>query len=94
MSWAVRPCGAAHPLLVMTAMKRIQRQLMPSPRALFSGPAFCALLWMSLGAGSLADPVRDFSVVDANTTSPRYGTACSPRDYLHQVSGYYFGNPG
>ena len=49
---------------------------------------------MALGASSLADPVRNFSIVDVNPTSPRYDTAVSPRDYLHQVSGYYFGNPG
>ena len=29
--------------------------------------------------------------VNANT--PRYDTEVSPRDYLHQVTGYYFGDP-
>ncbi len=44
-------------------------------------------------AGLHAEPVADFSIVDVNTTSPRYDTTVSPRDYLHQVSGYYFGDP-
>ena len=41
-----------------------------------------------------AEPVADFSITDVNTTSPRFGTMVSPRDYRHQVSGYYFGDPG
>ncbi len=39
-----------------------------------------------------AAPVADFSLVDVNATSPRFDTEVSPRDYLHQVSGYYFGD--
>ena len=53
------------------------------------GIFFCA------GVAQLsAEPVEDFSIVDVNTTSPRYDTPVSPRDYLHQVSAYYFGSPG
>jgi hypothetical protein len=34
--------------------------------------------------------VPDFSLPDLNPTSSRYGEAVSPRDYLEQVSGWYF----
>ncbi|MGI9239969.1 MAG: hypothetical protein ACR2RV_04165 [Verrucomicrobiales bacterium] len=55
--------------------------------------AAIGLLWLG-GVGDLgAEPVGDFSIVDVNPTSPRYETPVSPRDYLHQVSGYYFGDP-
>lgn len=38
-----------------------------------------------------ADPLPDFALEDVNATSPRYGESISPRDYLRQVSVYYFG---
>lgn len=38
-----------------------------------------------------ADPLPDFSLEDVNATSPRFGDSISPRDYLQQVSAYYFG---
>ena len=41
-----------------------------------------------------AEPVADFAITDVNPTSPRYDQVVSPRDYRHQVSGYYFGDPG
>lgn len=34
--------------------------------------------------------VADFLLVDENPGSPTYGLALSPRDYLEQVSGWYF----
>lgn len=34
--------------------------------------------------------VSDFSLPDQNPTSPRSGQAISPRDYLGDVSGWYF----
>jgi hypothetical protein len=36
----------------------------------------------------------DFKLVDANPNSVRYNSLVSPRDYLLQVSGYYFGSAG
>jgi hypothetical protein len=33
----------------------------------------------------------DFRLVDLNTKSERYMAPVSPRDYLLQVTGYYFG---
>jgi hypothetical protein len=35
--------------------------------------------------------VSDFSLDDTNPTSPRFGTSVSPRDYLGQISAWYFG---
>lgn len=32
----------------------------------------------------------DFLLVDVNTASSRYGQMVSPRDYLQEVSGWYF----
>lgn len=32
----------------------------------------------------------DFCLVDLNTNSPRNGETITPRDYLEQVSGWYF----
>ncbi|MBP34838.1 MAG: hypothetical protein CMP31_04215 [Roseibacillus sp.] len=39
-----------------------------------------------------AEPIPDFSLVDQNPSSPRFGNSVSPRDYRHQVSAYYFGS--
>lgn len=33
----------------------------------------------------------DFHLRDASVSSPRRETIVSPRDYIMQVSGYYFG---
>ena len=48
----------------------------------------------SPGADSGAAPelglVADFLLEDLNPTSPRSGDAISPRDYLGEVSGWYF----
>jgi hypothetical protein len=38
-----------------------------------------------------AQPVEDFHLSDTNPSSPRKAGVVSPRDYLLQVSGYYFG---
>lgn len=47
-----------------------------------------SLVW--LAATLAAQPVPDFSLPDVNGNSPRYHALVSPRDYLLQVSGYYF----
>lgn len=46
------------------------------------------------GAALFAQPVPDFRLPDVNTNSVRFGAMVSPRDYLLQVSGYYFGSAG
>ena len=39
----------------------------------------------------VVDPAMpDFSLNDRNASSPRYGQAVSPRDYITKVSGFYF----
>jgi hypothetical protein len=41
--------------------------------------------------GAAAAVVADFSLQDVNASSPTFGTPVSPRDYLQQVSGWFFG---
>jgi hypothetical protein len=38
-----------------------------------------------------AEPEPDFRLTDVSTSSARPGAVVSPRDYVMQVSGYYFG---
>jgi hypothetical protein len=58
------------------------RQLLHSGAGVFTTPA-------AEGEGT---PIADFSLTDANTTSPSGGQEVSPRDFLNQVSGWYFGS--
>lgn len=39
-----------------------------------------------------ADPAPEFSLLDVNETSATAGDIVSPRDYLGQVSAWYFGH--
>ena len=52
-------------------------------------------LSLALSAGCMlswaADQVPDFTLNDVNPNSNRHAGPVSPRDYLLQVSGYYFG---
>ncbi len=38
------------------------------------------------------DALPDFAITDVNQDSPRHGDAVSPRDYVGQVSAWYFGH--
>ena len=38
------------------------------------------------------DAVPDFSILDINPESPRHDELVSPRDYVGQISAYYFGH--
>ncbi|MBP88378.1 MAG: hypothetical protein CMJ64_16960 [Planctomycetaceae bacterium] len=38
------------------------------------------------------DPQPAFQLEDVNPDSPRFGESVSPRDYLSQVSAWYFGH--
>ena len=40
--------------------------------------------------GTPPNPVMDFSRVNVNPNSASFGTSISPRDYLQQISGWYF----
>lgn len=53
---------------------------------------FVSLMMIAPSFGQ--DPVADFSLADLNLSSPRSGEMVSPRDYRHQVTSYYFGDPG
>lgn len=46
--------------------------------------------WVSGASGR--DVVPDFSLMNVNPASSTYGQPVSPRDYLQQVSGWYFGH--
>lgn len=39
-----------------------------------------------------ADSMPDFAVPDVNPASPRFSQDVSPRDYLGQISAWYFGH--
>ena len=57
------------------------------------------VLWLALLAlasvnGRSADQLADFHLRDANTASVRGGQTVSPRDYIYQVTGVYFGDAG
>ena len=45
---------------------------------------------MGSGGEEVGGPVPDFSLLDVNATSPTHGTPVSPKDYLMQVSAWYF----
>jgi hypothetical protein len=53
-----------------------------------------ALVVMGSVLSQAADQVPDFKLTDFSTLSNRRGTQVSPRDYLLQVSAYYFGDAG
>ena len=57
------------------------------PRQIFP----IALSGLLASQGLQAAPMPDFALEDVNATSPRFGESISPRDYLRQVSVYYFG---
>ena len=56
-------------------------------RQVLSNVAFDAMI--PEGEGEL---VADFQLVDVNPTSPTFNQNVSPRDYLGQVSAWYFGH--
>lgn len=66
-----------------------------------SGPmVVAAVLLMGCPSGSVsegnddssADPMPDFALPDINPASARFNQAISPRDYLGEVSAWYFGH--
>ena len=40
--------------------------------------------------GRPPNPVMDFSKVNVNPNSTSFGVSASPRDYMQQISGWYF----
>ena len=58
--------------------------------------ASSSVVFLVLSAGvsgaSGGGVVPDFSLIDVNPASSTHGQPVSPRDYLQQVSGWYFGH--
>lgn len=52
----------------------------------------CMISYAGQPAVAFAGMVSDFGLVDVNSTSSTYEQVVSPRDYLKQVSGWYFGH--
>lgn len=68
------------------AKKRIKLESLAS--------SFVVYLVVAAGLSSAAGGVvmPDFSLIDTNPNSSTHGQSVSPRDYLGQVSGWYFGH--
>ena len=49
------------------------------------------LPFVALTPAAFGEPVNGFSLQDANPASVRFENPVSPRDYLLQVTGFYFG---
>lgn len=49
---------------------------------------------IGIGSGLAIEPAPDFHLADVNTNSLRFQAKVSPRDYVLQVSGYYFATAG
>ena len=74
------------------AMKRKARPLQIErleARWTMDAAASMSLNYLAEGEGS---PLPDFQLEDVNPASARFGETVSPRDYLSQVSAWYFGH--
>jgi len=49
-------------------------------------------VWLNVGAAWAGEMIADFQLTDENPNSVRWGTRVSPRDYILQVSGFFFGS--
>jgi hypothetical protein len=58
-------------------------------RALLSADGIAAIV--STAEAENSSVISDFSLVDVNVNSATHAQSLSPRDYLNQVSAYYFG---
>lgn len=72
--------------------RRVQRSLrvesLEPRQMLHGGPADLT----SLAAEAESAPMPDFALVDVNPSSATADQEVSPRDFLNQVSGWYFGS--
>ncbi|HPM82701.1 MAG TPA: hypothetical protein PLF81_18485 [Candidatus Anammoximicrobium sp.] len=78
--------------LLLTERLRVSRwprQRSPALRGLRFEKLESRRLLDGAAAGE-GDPRPDFLLEDANSASPTYQQPVSPRDYLEQVSGWYF----
>jgi len=56
--------------------------------------SLAVLLGVATSQTAESASVADFRLLDVNPKSIRGNSLVSPRDYLLQVSGYYFGEAG
>ena len=49
-----------------------------------------ALDGAALGEGEAGDMLGDFQLTDVNPSSDQFGESVSPRDYLNEVTAWYF----
>ena len=61
-------------------------------RSLVSSSVMFLVLSAWVSGASYVEVVPDFSLMDVNPASPTHDQPVSPRDYLQQVSGWYFGH--
>lgn len=54
------------------------------------GPAYVESLEARRVLATVGAQMPDFQLVDDNLNSPLFGDTISPREYLQQVSGWYF----
>ena len=47
---------------------------------------------LTAGTSGASELARDFKLTDQNPNSARWGKTVSPRNYMWQVSAYYFGD--
>ena len=77
--------------------RRRSRRQRPASRLAFESLESRLLLyaavddWAPAVAEGEETPLPDFTLIDANSTSSTYNQGVSPRDYLQEVSGWYFG---
>ena len=69
----------------MRGIESLERRLMLHGGALAVDPI------LAEGEGE-GEAMPDFALVDVNATSSTFDQAVSPRDYLQQVSAWYFGH--
>jgi hypothetical protein len=63
-------------------------------RIAFSSTAAALIIvaWAAPSCGQGPGAAADFSLPDVNPNSASFQAQISPRDYLQQVSGWYFGH--
>ena len=62
------------------------------PRSLTSSTFLIVALICTSNTLADDDLVPDFSLLDVNASSPTYEQEVSPRDFIQQATGWYFGH--
>lgn len=78
-------------LFIRAGRCRLYRRRQRWHRNVVKSPLWILFIaWLGSVAAEAAEVVPDFRLADVNTNSTRKAGIVSPRDYLFQVSGYYF----